>query len=94
MPELTGRSVLVFVGEDYEDLEVWYPVLRLREAGAKVVIAGLKAGVMHKGKHGYPCPVETTVEGLSARDFAAVVCPGGWMPDKVRRDENVRGRGK
>ena len=90
MPELTGRSVLVFVGEDYEDLEVWYPVLRLREAGAKVVIAGLKAGVMHKGKHGYPCPVETTVEGLSARDFAAVVCPGGWMPDKVRRDENVK----
>jgi protease I len=90
MPELTGRSILVFVGEDYEDLEVWYPVLRLREAGAKVVLAGQKAGVTHKGKHGYPCPVDTTVDGLSAKDFAGVVCPGGWMPDKLRRDPNVQ----
>jgi protease I len=87
---LAGRSFLAFVGEDYEDLELWYPVLRFREAGAKVVVAGLKAGVTHKGKNGYPCPVETTVEGLSAKDFAGVLCPGGWMPDKLRRDANVQ----
>ena len=87
---LAGRSILAFVGEDYEDLELWYPVLRMREAGAKVVIAGLKAGVTHKGKNGYPSPVDATVEGLKAKDFAGVVCPGGWMPDKLRRDKDVQ----
>ena len=54
MTDLTGQRVLIFVGDDYEDLELWYPVLRLREAGATVTRAGPVAGTIYHGKHGYP----------------------------------------
>ena len=81
--------VLIFAGPDYEDLELWYPKLRLEEAGYGVTLAGGEAGTSFEGKHGYPCTTDAAVADLSADDFAGVVCPGGWMPDKLRRDEHV-----
>ncbi|MBX2850444.1 MAG: type 1 glutamine amidotransferase [Phycisphaeraceae bacterium] len=87
--QLTGRRVLIFVGDDYEDLELQYPKYRLREAGAEVVVAGLEAGVTHQGKHGYPQLSEAKLADLSANDFDGLVVPGGWMPDKLRRYEEV-----
>ena len=81
-----SRRVLVFAGPDYEDLELWYPKLRLEEAGFSVTLAGGEAGASYRGKHGYPCTNDAAVGEVSADDFAAVVCPGGWMPDKLRRD--------
>ncbi len=90
MPSITGQRVLIFVGDDYEDMELQYPKYRLREAGAVVVIAGQTAGVTHKGKHGYPQEAKAAVSALSASDFDALVIPGGWMPDKLRRDPAVK----
>lgn len=87
--ELSGKRVLIFVGEDYEDLELQYPKYRLREAGAEVVVAGLEAGVTHLGKHGYPQLSEAKLADLSADDFDGLVVPGGWMPDKLRRYDEV-----
>ena len=87
--QLTNKRVLIFVGDDYEDLELQYPKYRLREAGADVVVAGLEAGVTHKGKHGYPQVSEAKLADLSADDFDALVVPGGWMPDKLRRYDEV-----
>ena len=87
---LSGKRVLIFVGDDYEDMELQYPKYRLREAGAAVVVAGLKAGVTHLGKHGYPQKAEAAVKDLSADDFEALVVPGGWMPDKLRRYDEVK----
>ena len=87
--QLSGKRVLIFVGEDYEDLELQYPKYRLREAGAEVVVAGLEAGVTHKGKHGYPQVSEAALCDLSADEFDGLVVPGGWMPDKLRRYEDV-----
>jgi len=87
--ELSGKRVLIFVGEDYEDLELQYPKYRLREAGAEVVVAGLEAGVTHKGKHGYPQVSEAALCDLTAEAFHGLVVPGGWMPDKLRRYEDV-----
>ena len=81
--------VLIFAGPDYEDLELWYPKLRLEEAGYGVTLAGGEAGASFTGKHGYPCTTDAAVADLSAADFAGLVCPGGWMPDKLRRDEHV-----
>ena len=78
--------VLIFAGPDYEDLELWYPKLRLEEAGFAVTLAGAEAGQSFEGKHGYPCTTDAAVGGVTSDDFAAVVCPGGWMPDKLRRD--------
>jgi len=89
MADLEGRRVLCFVGDDYEDLELWYPKLRLEEAGAHVTLAGAKDGAHYKGKHGYPCVADASISEMDAADFQGVICPGGWMPDKLRRDPKV-----
>ena len=82
-------QVLVFAGPDYEDLELWYPKLRLEEAGFAVTLTGSEAGAKFLGKHGYPCETDAAAGEVRSEDFAAVVCPGGWMPDKLRRDADV-----
>ena len=87
---LHGKRILIFVGKDYEDLELWYPYLRLQEAGAEVVMAGEEqAGKHYPGKNGYPAVSEACVDDLHSRDFAGVICPGGWMPDKLRRNAKI-----
>lgn len=86
---LSGRRVLILTGEIYEDLELWYPKLRLMEAGAEVVVAGPKAGETYAGKHGYPCVADTDFPHIEPQKFDALVVPGGFMPDKLRRDPLV-----
>ncbi len=86
---LSGQRILIFVGDDYEDLELWYPKLRLIEAGATVTVAGLQAKTNYRGKNGYPCVSDATIESQNSADYHGVICPGGWMPDKLRRDPKV-----
>ena len=86
---LSGRWILVFVGDIYEDLELWYPRLRLIEAGAEVVVAGPVSGETYAGKNGYPCVADAAIGDMSAVDFDGLVVPGGFMPDKLRRDPAV-----
>jgi protease I len=88
---LNGTRILIFVGDEYEDLEIWYPKLRLEEAGAHVTLAGAEVGKTYRGKHGYPCPSDAAIAEMKAGDFQGVVCAGGWMPDKIRRDPQVLG---
>jgi protease I len=85
---LAGKRVIALVEEDFEDLELWYPVLRLREEGAEVVVAGLGAETYH-GKYGLPAEPDANVDDLDMRDFDAVLVVGGWAPDKLRRSEKV-----
>ena len=82
---MTPKSVAILVGPEYEDLEVWYPKLRLEAAGFAAPLVGA-AGVTFKGKHGYPAPVELSLEQLDHATLAGVLAPGGWAPDKIRRD--------
>jgi protease I len=86
---LAGRRILTLVGDIYEDLELWYPKLRLIEAGAEVVVAGEKAGAKYDGKNGYPCVADAAIVEMRAGDFDGLVVPGGFMPDKLRRDPDV-----
>jgi len=86
---LEGMRLLMFVGDIYEDLEVWYPKLRLTEAGAEVVAAGPEARALYAGKHGYPCKSDAAIADMRADDFTGLVVPGGFMPDKLRRDPAV-----
>ena len=86
---LTGKRFLMFVDDIYEDLELWYPRLRLIEAGAKVTMAGVTAGHVYHGKHSYPCAADVTIGEVHSADFAGVVIPGGFMPDKLRRNPKV-----
>jgi protease I len=83
---LDGRRILIFVGDEYEDLELWYPKLRLEEAGLHVTLAGLEGVETYRGKHGYPCVSDAAISEMESADFHGVICPGGWMPDKIRRD--------
>lgn len=86
---LAGQNILVFVGDIYEDLELWYPKLRLIEAGANVVVAGPEAGRDYAGKNGYPCRSDAAIADVAAVNFHGLVVPGGFMPDKLRRDPQV-----
>ena len=87
---LADLRFLMFVGDDYEDLELWYPKLRLDEAGAHVTVAGPKGETVYRGKHGYPCRSRCGDRADGERDFHGVVIPGGFMPDKLRRDDKVK----
>jgi protease I len=86
---LDSLRVLFFTGDVYEDLELWYPKLRLIEAGASVVVAGEEAQANYAGKHGYPCRSDVAIDSIDSSSFDALVVPGGFMPDKLRRNPKV-----
>jgi protease I len=83
--KLKGRSIAVLAEDLYEDQELWYPVYRFREEGAKVVIIGPKIQT-YTSKHGYPVTTELVASQANAADYDAVIIPGGWAPDRMRRD--------
>src|SRR3982750_855705 len=85
MSNVQGKRVAVLVEKFYEDLELWYPVLRLREAGCAVTIVGPKAGETYTSKHGYPAKADAAAGEVQAGDFDAIIIPGGYSPDHMRR---------
>jgi protease I len=85
--QLKGKRVAVLVEQQYQELEVWYPVYRLREAGCEVVLVGPKAGETYPSKLGYPAKSDAAASEVSADRFEAVVVPGGFAPDYIRRSE-------
>lgn len=85
---LSGKKVLFFAGPLYEDLELWYPKIRLEEEGVVTTVAGLGEMTYH-GKRGYPITVDTSVNDVRAQDFDGLVIPGGFAPDQLRRYEQV-----
>ncbi|HBE68420.1 MAG TPA: protease [Planctomycetaceae bacterium] len=86
---LKNHRILSLVGDIYEDLELWYPKLRMIEAGAEFVVAGPDAKTTYAGKNGYPCTSDVALETVSESDFTGLLVPGGFMPDKLRRDPTV-----
>ena len=86
---LTGRKALVLAADDFEDMELLYPVYRLIEEDVAVTVAGLDDHPV-RGKKGHgPVAVDTTVDRVTAADFDALVIPGGYAPDKLRRSDAV-----
>ncbi|MEJ2387181.1 MAG: type 1 glutamine amidotransferase [Chromatiaceae bacterium] len=88
MNEIQGRKVAVLAEDLYEDLELWYPTIRLREAGAVVVLLGT-GDARYTGKHGLPVEVDGPVESARVSDLDALVIPGGYAPDRLRRSQAV-----
>ena len=86
---LTHRKVLLLAADDFEDMELLYPLYRLREEDVAVTVAGLD-GHPVTGKKGHgPVPVDTTVGQVTVDEFDALVIPGGYAPDKLRRSQAV-----
>lgn len=88
MERLKGKRVAILVEDLFEDLELWYPLLRMREEGAEVVVVGPEKRT-YKGKHGVPVEADITSEEAKAEDFDAVIIPGGYSPDRMRRDPKL-----
>lgn len=86
----SDSRVLIFVGDDYEDIELQYPKYRLLESGAEVVLAGLKSGVPHRGKHGTIEHTQVAIDDIDVDRIDALIVPGGWMPDWLRRFDDVK----
>lgn len=82
-------KIAVLAENIYEDLEAWYPILRFREVGAQVIVVGPQAGVTYTSKHGYPLRSDVSIEGVKASDFDGLVIPGGYAPDKLRRNSKI-----
>lgn len=81
--------IAVLAEDIYEDLEAWYPILRLREAGFEVCVVGPERGRTYTSKHGYPLKSDRAIDEVSSADFDGVVVPGGYAPDKMRRNPGL-----
>jgi len=82
--------VAVLIEDNYQVLEVWYPYLRLREEGIETVFVGT-GKKEYKSKEGYPAEEEVAIQKAAAKDFDAVIIPGGYAPDILRRYKEVIG---
>jgi deglycase len=85
---LKGKRVLFFAAPLYEDLELWYPKIRLEEEGATTTVAGIGEKT-YQGKRGYPVTVDANVDQIDAAQFDGLVIPGGFAPDQLRRFDKV-----
>ncbi len=85
---LTGKRIAILVAEDVEDLEFFVPFMRLQEEGAEVIAAGLDLRSVH-GKNGLEITPTAKIDSLNSQDLFALVIPGGWAPDKLRRHSVV-----
>jgi protease I len=83
-----NKTLLTFVDDIYEDLELWYPLLRLQEAGYATRLAAPELRTF-TGKHGYPAASDLLLKDARSADFCGLLIPGGFMPDKLRRDAKV-----
>ncbi len=78
------KKIIQLVSDDFEDLELFCPVMRLREEGFQVDLAAEKPGKYH-GKYGVPCEAAFSFNELDPKEYEGVLVPGGWAPDKLRR---------
>jgi len=83
--KLQGKKIIVLVEDLYQELEVWYPLLRMREEGAEVTTVGTEAGVTYKSKTGYPVTSDAGAGDVDVNDYDGIIIPGGYAPDIMRR---------
>lgn len=86
---LSGVRIASLVEASFEDNELWYPTYFVRSLGAEVPLVGAEAGAAYHGKHGVPATAELSFDALVPGEFQGVLIPGGWAPDRLRRDQRV-----
>jgi protease I len=84
--ELTGKRVIILAEDRYQELELWYPLLRLREAGAEVTVVGREKGRVHKSERNYEVTADMGASEVRVENYDAIVIPGGYSPDLMRRN--------
>ncbi|MGH2394156.1 MAG: type 1 glutamine amidotransferase domain-containing protein, partial [Candidatus Limnocylindria bacterium] len=83
--KLTGKRVAILAENLYQEMELWVPYYRLQEEGAEVKVIGAGGAKSCVSKHGYPVTVDLQADQVKAVEFDAVVVPGGYAPDLMRR---------
>lgn len=86
---LRDKKVLTVVDDTFEDLELMYPILRLKEEGATVVVAGKESKRTYHGKYGIPVQSDQSFAEVKVDEYDALLIPGGFAPDKLRRYDEV-----
>lgn len=85
----TSKKVGILLEDQYEDLEFWYPRYRLEEEGVRVIVIAPEKGKTYHSKHGYPAKSDESAADVQAFDFDALIIPGGYAPDHMRRHESM-----
>lgn len=86
--KLAGKKIIYLLDEGFEDLEFYVPLMRLQEEGANVTVVGSRLKTV-RGKSCLEATPDLTVDQVQAEDYDAIVVPGGWAPDKLRRDARI-----
>lgn len=86
---LEGKRIAIMLDQEYQEMEVWYPYYRLGEEGATLALVAPEASTEYPSKLGYPCTSTAAARDVHGKDFHAVVIPGGWAPDYMRRDQSM-----
>ena len=87
---IKGKNIAIFAENGYEELELWYPYYRMIEEGATVVLIGSGTSNKYVGKKGsYPVVVDKSINEVDSKDFDALIIPGGWAPDNLRRHQKI-----
>jgi protease I len=86
--KLKGKKIALFVADVYNEFEYWYPYYRMKEEGADVVVIGPKKGTF-TSKHAIPAEADKGIGEVKAEDFDALIIPGGYAPDHMRRSKEM-----
>lgn len=84
---MDGKNAIILVEQQYQELEIWYPYYRLKEAGCKVTLVGPEANHTYPSKLGYPARSDQAAKDINADNYDLLVIPGGFAPDFIRRSE-------
>ncbi len=82
---LQGKRIAILAENLYQEMELWVPYYRMREEGAEVKVVGAGGATSYTSKHGYPVAVDVQADRVRAVEFDAVIVPGGYAPDLMRR---------
>ncbi len=89
MSDRRGKVIAILAEDLYQVLEVWYPILRLKEDGIETKVIGTGSKTAYGSKEGYPVKVDAAIDQVQTKDFDGVIIPGGFAPDFLRRYDNI-----
>ena len=84
-----AKTIGILAEDDYQTMEIWYPLYRLREAGHNPIVIGTGSKTQYRSKDGYPVNVDRAAGSVTASDLDAILIPGGWAPDRLRQSATV-----
>lgn len=88
--EMVDKNVILLAEDEFEDIELIYPLLRLREEGIRITVVGTGLKDSYTGKHGYNIDIDESANTINPNDYDGIIIPGGWAPDRLRTNIYVK----